>query len=122
MIPLSRLQHKSNSSVLALAFLVLLSVVLAIAWISGIPQRPIIYAVTVYIGPPIFILVGILRSTKMAALHVVTLLVAGGVSISKFNQAMTIEKQLVFSWFPIFLGLFIVFYIIHLLPQREIPR
>ncbi len=50
-----------KGKVLAMAFLVLLSAALTIAWISGFPQRPIIYAVSVYIGPPIFILVGLLR-------------------------------------------------------------
>jgi hypothetical protein len=118
---LSRLQFTSTSSVVALVFFVSLVAVLTAAWISGIPKRPIIYAVAVYIGPSVFILVGLLRSRTMAIYHVAVLLVAGGFSISTFNQAMTTEKQLVFDWFPKFIGLFVTFYIIHLLPERKIP-
>ena len=114
-----KLSGRSTSSILALVFLVSLCVILAAAWILGIPLRPIIYATAVYIGPILFIVMGLLRSKMMAMLHLVALFVAWGITLSNFDQAVTLEKQLVFEWFPIFLGLWITFYIVHLIPKRK---
>jgi hypothetical protein len=71
----SRLQFTSTNSVVALVFFVSLVVVLTAAWISGILKRPIIYAAAVYIGPRVFILMGLLRSRMMLSIyHVAALL------------------------------------------------
>lgn len=114
----SNIQLLSKSNLVAVGFVSLLAIALLMAWTLGWPKKPILYYGTVFVGSGLFILMGVVRSRAMTLLHMLALIIAGTLTYLNFNEAMSVQKQMTFQWPPVLIGLFLIFYFIHLRPTR----